>query len=278
MSLSRVGAQKVVCVRWGVMVCLAVGLAAQARAQVTHWSTEQLHIEFDPSTFSFTSDSHYNGLVDVVPAGYSQIDQGVQIHLNGLLAAYASSYTSFSDDARAAVFNAFFNFTPQAGYAITGYTVTYRGGYFIETPGSVGLAGQSGSIALSDSAGGQSFDISAVHGGSLAPQVSGELSAWAGVGLIEIFDGYQQVYSHDEQVLDYCEPDDPGVCYYRTEPVYVDQPIYRYESDLGEAQIFLNSISVQAQVTAVPEPGAWVMTVAGLVSLACWAGRRRRLA
>jgi hypothetical protein len=257
------------------LICLALSAALPAHAEVTQWSTGQVNIEFDADTFSFTSDSHYNGPMGISP-GYSQVGQGVVLNFGGLLAAYASSYSSFSSDSRLAFFNAFFNFTPAAGYAITGYTVTYEGGYFVESPGSVGLNGQSGTILLNGNVGGDSFLIDSYQGGSVAPQIAGELSASADVNYIEIFEGYEKVYSHDQEVLDYCEQDDPSVCHYRTEPVYIDQPIYRYESDLGEAQIYLSTINVQAHVTAVPEPGAVAMTLAGLASVGGWAVRRRR--
>jgi hypothetical protein len=142
----------------------------------------------------------------------------------------------------------------------------------------VGLNGQSGTILLNGNVGGDSFSIDSYHGGSVAPQVTGELSAWADVDYIQIFKGYEQVYSHDQEVLDYCEQDDPSICHYRTEPVYIDQPMYRYESDLGEAQIYLSTINVQAHVTAVPESGAIAMALAGLASVGGWASRRRRIA
>lgn len=250
------------------------GAAALAQAQSVEWSTDLISIDFDPGTFSFVSDTVYAGTHDVFPA-LSQVDQGVLLNFGGSLAAYASSYQNFSSESREAHFNAFFNFTPQAGYAITGYTVTYEGGYFVESPASVGLSGQSGTITAGGHLGGDSFNLSNYQEGATAPEISGWLSAWAEVEYIEIFDHYEQVYTHDEQVLDYCETEEPFTCYYTTVPVYSEQPVYRYESDLGEGQIFLSSINVQAHVVAVPEPGAVAMTFAGLLSVGWW-GRRRR--
>lgn len=72
-----------------------------------------------------------------------------------------------------------------------------------------------------------------------------------------------------------CETQEPFTCYYRTEPVYIEQPVYRYESDLGEGQIYLTSIDVQAHVVAVPEPQTLALGLAGLM-VAGWRLRSRR--
>lgn len=256
--------------------CLALPMAAQAAP--VQWSTGQVLIDFDPDSFVFQSDTTYNGLQNISPdaVGYVQSGQGVVINLGGLVSAYASSYPYFSEDSRSASFSALFNFTAQAGYVINGYTIQYTGGYFTETPGSAGLNAQSGAITTGGNLGGDSFSIETYQPGAGSPQLSGQLSAWGGVNYIEILDGYEQVYSHDEQVLDHCEPEEPFTCYYRSEPVYIGQPVYRYESDLGEAQIFLSSIEVHPTVVAVPEPAATAMTLAGLLGWGWWASRRRR--
>lgn len=252
---------------------MLLGAAALAQAQAVQWSTGQVTIDFDPSTFWFTSDTIYTGQQDASPS-YSQVGQGVVLDFGGFLAAYASSYQYYSPDSRLAQFNSYFNFTPEAGYAITGYTVTYTGGYSVESPASVALNGQSGTISINGNLGGDSFNLSNYQGGPTAPQITGELSAWADVNYIEVFDHFEEVYSHDEQVLDYCETEDPFTCYYTSVPVYTQQPVYRYESDLGEGQIYLSTISVQAHVVAVPEPGSLALGLAGLVSVAWWARRR----
>ncbi|WP_158622772.1 PEP-CTERM sorting domain-containing protein [Aquabacterium soli] len=268
-SFSRRGALA----RRSVVATLAIGLTALAQAQSTQWSTGQVTIDFDPSTFSFTSDSTYTGPQGVSPA-YSQVGQGVKLDFGGTLAAFASSYVFFGSDARTGSFNALFNFTPEAGYAITGYTVTYTGGYSVESPASVSLNAQSGPLIFNGNGGSDSFSIDNYQSGSVAPLLAGELSASANVEYIQIFDGYELVYSHDEQVLDHCETEDPFTCYYNTVPVYIQQSIYHTESDLGEGQIYLSTISVQAHVVAVPEPGSLALGLAGLVSVAWWARRR----
>lgn len=257
------------------LACLALAAFTAARAETQQWSTGQVAIAFDPSTFSFLADTIYSGPQEVA-ASYAQVGQGVLLNFGGLLNAFASSYNYFSPDSRAGQFAAFFDFTPEAGYAITGYTVTYTGGYFVESPASVGLSGQGGAILLNGHVGGDNFSLSSYHGGAAAPQIAGDLGAWAGVDYIEVLDHYEQVFSHYEQVLDYCEPDDPTICHYNEVPVYREEPVYRYESDLGEAQIYLNTINVQAHVTAVPEPGAVAMALAGLASAGSWGARRRR--
>lgn len=260
--------------RCSLAATLALGAAAWAQAQTVQWSTGQVAIDFDTSSFSFFSDSTVYGSSTATPS-YNQVGQGVVLDFGSQLHAVASSYQYFSPDARAATFSALLNFTAEAGYAITGYTITYTGSYFVEWPGSVGLNAQSGTLILNGNGGGDSFSIDAYHGGPDAPLLAGDLSAWANVDYLQILEGYEQVYSHDEQVLDYCEQDEPFTCYYTTVPVYTDQPIYRYESDLGEAQIYLSTISVQAHVVAVPEPESLALGLAGL-AVAGWRLRARR--
>lgn len=258
-------------------VCLACAWPMAPQAAPAQWSTDQVLIDFDPDTFVFQSDTTYNGLQNVSPdaMGYAQSGQGVVINLGGLVSAYASSYVSFNEDSRSASFRALFNFTAQAGYVINGYTVKYTGGHFTESPGSAGLNAQSGAITTGGNFGGDSFSIETYQAGAGAPELSGQLSAWGGISYIEILDHYEQVYSHDEQVLDHCDTEEPFTCYYNTVPVYIDQPVYRYETDLGEAQIFLSSIEIHPTVVAVPEAGATAMTLAGLLGLGWWASRRR---
>lgn len=259
--------------RCSLAATFAMG-AVMAQAQSVQWSTGAVLIDFDPSTFSFLSDTVNIGQQGVTPV-IDGLWQGVRLDFGGNLAAFASSYQYFTPDSRQGSFNAFIGFTPEAGFAITGYTVTYKGGYFVESPASVGLNGQSGTVLLNGNSGGDSFSIDAYHGGPAAPQISGELTAWADISYVEVLDHYEQVYSHDEQVLDYCEPEDPSICYYRSEPVYIEQPVYRYESDLGEGQIYLTSIDVRAHVVAVPEPESLALGLAGLM-VAGWRLRSRR--
>lgn len=263
-----------------VATCFAWGLPMVTQAAPVQWSTGQVLIDFDPDTFVFQGDTTYSGLQNISPdaVSYAQSGQGVVINLGGLVSAYASSYPYFSEDSRSASFSALFNFAADAGYEISGYTIKYTGGYFIETPGSAGLSAQSGAITTGGALGGDSFSIETYQVGAGSPQLSGQLSAWGGVNHIEILDHYEQVYSHDEQVLEYCETEEPFTCYYTSVPVYIEQPVYRYESDLGEAQIFLSSIEVHPTVVAVPEPGVIAMTLAGLAGIGWWASRRRRAA
>lgn len=266
--------------RRSLAAAVAMGAAALAQAQSIQYATGQIDIEFDPSAFSFTVDTtSFGGIttVDVSPLslGYSQVGQGVEINFNGQLGVYASSYSAFSPQTLSGYFNAYFNFTPAAGYAITGYTVTYSGSYSVETPGSVSLYDGDTGAWYSQSGGASGFSVSTTVAGALAPSVSGSFSATGDLTTIQVFDGYDIYIDHYEDVLDYCETEEPFNCYYRSEPVYVSVPVYHDETDLGEATFSLQGITVQANVVAVPEPESFALALAGLM-VAGWRVRSLR--
>lgn len=250
--------------------------AACAQAQSIQYSTGQVDIEFDPSTFNFTLDTtSFGGIstIDVSPfaVSYSQIAQGVELNFNGYMGVYATSYFDFSPQTLSGYFNAQANFTPAAGYAITGYTVTYTGSYSVETPGYVSLGDGTGAW-FGQNGGASGFSVSSTVAGPIAPSLNGSFSATGDLATIEVFDGYDSYIDHYEDVLDYCDSEEPFNCYYHSEPVYVSLPIYHEETDLGEATFNLQSIRVQANVVAVPEPGALALVLGGLAMT----GRRLR--
>lgn len=252
--------------------------SAAGHAVPTQLATGQVVIDFDQDTFAFTRDVSYFGsystedispsLVTVTPGGH-----GVELNFSGRMNLYASSYNTFSPEYLTGNFNALFSFAPRAGYVITGYTVTYAGSYSIETPGSVSVGGPG--AGFSESSGGNSFSVSGNVVGAAAPSLTGGISASGDIATVQVFDGFESVFDHYEQVLDYCEVTDPSICYYREEPVYIDVAVYHDETDLGEASINLQSITIQANVAAVPEPEGWALLAMGL-PLAAWLARRRR--
>lgn len=256
--------------------CLVFGVAMPAHADTFQWSTGQVDIQFDTSSFAFHRESSPGYVEDISPASlsYTQVGQGVQINFNDLLSLYASSYTYFTPQTLSGDFSAYVDITPRAGYIISGYTVTFSGTYSIETPGSVYISSTAaGPFTATSGAGAFNFREDVV--GAAAPALAGSFSATGDLNTIQVFDGYQQVFDHNESVLDYCDVVEPFTCYYHDEPVYINEAIYHDETDLGEAQLNLQTITLLAHVTAVPESEAPAMALAGLPILAWWAKRRR---
>jgi len=219
-------------------------------------------IEYDLDNFSLNVNgiSHDASAFSITP-----VTNGVRLGFSGYLNLYASSYFSYSPEEKMADYSALFSLAPTAGNIITDFNITYSGGYFIETPGSVGASGVG--MSFSESSGGGAFSITSNFTGMAVPTLNGQLSATGSIGVIEVFDGYQEVFVGNQQVLDYCELENPAICYYRDEPVYDQVAIYRQEMDLGEASIYLESITIAANVTAVPEPPVGILMTFGLLVL-----------
>ena len=262
------------------VILTLLSASAAVQAVPTQLATGQVLIDFDQDTFAFTRDVSYFGSYsteDILPSLVTVTagGNGVELNLNDYMNLYASSYNTFSPEYLSGNFNALFSFAPAAGYVITGYTVTYAGSYSIETPGSVSVGGPG--AGFSESSGGSSFSVSGNVVGAVAPSLIGGLNASGDISTVQVFDGFQSVFDHYDQVLDYCEVEDPSICYYREEPVYIDVAVYHDETDLGEASINLQRITLQANVVAVPEPEGLALLAMG-VPMAAWLARRRRRA
>lgn len=243
-------------------------VAGVAQAALTTVSTGNVDIQYDPDTFIFNRDSGFGTeSIDPGSVALSFAGNSVTLDFGGALSVYGSSY-GFSSPSAFGDYFANFDFAAQAGYVITGYTVRYTGSYSIETPGDVSLGGTG--VFLSESTGAGNFDLTSAIA---APYLAGTLNANGYISTVEVLDHYEQVLDHYEQVLDYC--DDSG-CYYRDEPVYIDVPVYRYETDLGDATLNLQTITVTANVAAVPEPETYAMLLAGLGVMGLIARRQRR--
>lgn len=145
----------------------------------------------------------------------------------------------------------------------------------MESPGSAGASGVG--LSVGDSTSGGPFSVSSDFTGMVVPTLSGQLSATGEVSYVEVLAGFQDVLVGYQSVLDYCEVENPEICYYHDEPIYEQVPYYSQEMDLGEAAIYLDSITITANVTTVPLPASGLLFGAGLLGLA-WqrrsAGRR----
>ena len=261
------GARRALCL-------LMLGAAPLTQAQTTTWSTGQVDITFDASSFSFFKETGF-GTVDISPQNiqYTLAGQGVTLDFADQLAVLASSYTNYTPQSLSGYFSALFDFTPRAGYAITDYTITATGTYSVETPGAVWAETPAGSLSHTTGAG--TFTLNNYVGGSATPALQGSFGAMGDVSTVRIFEGYYTYIDRYEDVLDYCESEEPFTCYWRSEPVYVTEEIYRDETDLGEASLSLQTLTITAQVVAVPEPGALALLLAGLPGVFWWAGRGR---
>lgn len=258
----------------------ALAACATAQAAPTQIATGQVTIDYDPDGFTFTRDVISFGspyAEDILPSTVSITGQGngFVLDFNGQMSVYASSYYDFTSQTLGGFYNANFNFTAAPGYVITGYTVTLAGSYSVETPGSISVSGPG--VSASEYTGGSGFSYTGILSGPTFPSLTGGISAVGDITTIQVLDHYDTYLDHYEEVLDYCEVDDPSICYYKQEPIYITQPVYRDETDLGEASLNLQTITVQANVAAVPEPTAYALLAAG-VPLAAWALRRRRQA
>lgn len=245
------------------VLVLATGAAYAAPATV---STGNVDITYDQDTFIFNRDSGF-GTESIDPASVplSFTGNSVTLDFSGGLSAFGSSY-GFSSPSAFGSYFANFDFAVQSGYVITGYSVRYTGGYNIETPGDVSLNGTG--IGIFEAGNGGSFDIlSAIPG----PQLSGDLSANGYITSVEVITGYDEVIVGYEDV-EIC--DDFG-CTIEQRPIIEEVPIIEYQTDLGEASLWLNTITVTANVAAVPEPETYAMLLAGLGVMGLIARRRR---
>lgn len=245
-------------------------------ATLTHAAPVQLAagdiiVDYDLDNFFLSVDGmgYDSSVFTLVP-----LNNAVRIEFGGLLNLYASSYFTFSPVYKTADYSAQLSLAPTAGKAINGFTITYSGGYSIESPGSAGASGVG--LSVGGSSGGGPFSVSSNFPGLGVPTLSGQLSASGEIGYIEIFEGYQDVFVGYQQVLDYCEVENPEICYYRDEPIYEQVPVYRQETDLGEASVWLDSITITANVETVPLPPSGLLFGAGLLGLGLRKMRNRK--
>lgn len=253
-----------------IAVFLLLGTTIAYAAPVQLFSND-IVIDYDLDNFSLNVNgiSHDASAFSITP-----VTNGVRLEFGGYLNLYASSYFTYSQEDKMADYSALFSVAPTAGNIITDFNITYSGGYSIETPGSVGISGVG--MSLGESSGGGAFSITSSFAGTAVPTLNGQLSATGAIGFVEVFDGYQDVFVGNQQVLDYCELENPDICYYRDEPVYEQVAFYRQEMDLGEASIYLESITIAANVTAVPEPPVRILMACGMLMLGVLQFRRRK--
>lgn len=255
-----------------VTAILLVGATSVYSAPV-QLATGDIIVEYDLDNFSLNVDgTGYDSSVYSVTA----LANGVRLGFGGLLNIYASSYSNYSPETKEADYSALFSLVPTAGKTITGFTITYSGGYSVEMPGSAEANGVG--LTVGGSSGGGLFSISSSFTGASVPTLSGQLSATGEISVVDVLDGFQDVLIGYQPVLDYCEVENPEICHYHDEPVYQQVPVYHQETDLGEASVYIDSITISADVAPVPLPPSGLLMGAGLLGLGLRKMRYRKSA
>jgi hypothetical protein len=245
--------------------------AAVANAAPVQLIAGDIIVDYDLDNFFLNVDgsSYDSSVYSITP-----LTNAVRLEFGGLLNVYASSYSNYSPQTKTADYSASFSLAPAAGKTINGFTITYAGSYSIETPASAEATGVG--LFVGGTSGGGVFSISSNFSGMGVPTLTGQLSATGDIAFIEVLDGFKDVFVGYEQVLDYCEVENPEICYYRDEPIYEQVPVYRQEMDLGEASIYLESITISANVTPVPLPAGGLLLGSGLLGLVLQKMRSRK--
>ncbi len=241
------------------------------------FNSPNVDISLDTDNFIFEVEAPYlmtlpNSIVTV-----NSINNGVQLDF-GYNFSVSASGSNFYYEAHNGYFNVPINFTALPGYEIASYTVTYSGTYSVMNAGGV-QAGDSGNSFYFDEylgpgAYNQSFSVPGTVASSGFAGVFGNIFAFADYTYIQVQVGTEQVFSHYEDILIGCN--DEGVCEYYQSPVYVEVPLYMDQGVIGESSVTLSSITVVANVTAVPEADSYALLLAGL-GIVGFIARRRKL-
>lgn len=245
-----------------LMAAMLLAGAELANAAPVQLASGDVVIGYDLDNFSLNVDgvTYDSSAFSITP-----VANGVRLGFNGHLNVYASSYFTLSPETKTADYSALFSLAPVSGKSITGFNIIYSGGYTIETPGSASASGVG--MFAGGSTGGGPFSITSNFSGASVPNLTGQLSATGEIGYVDVLDGFQTVFVGYQQVLDFCEPDNPDICHYHDEPLYQQVPVYRQEMDLGEASIFIDSITIAANVAPVPVPPSALLFLSGLLGL-----------
>ncbi len=257
---------------------LSAFAAALACATSLHAAPSQLLVnhttaDFDPDSWVFSNT--YDPFVTPATTSSSVVGAGIALDFNGTMSLSANSLTSFAPDTRTGSFDVSYAFTPDAGYQITGYALTFSGSYGIERPGSV--VADSGAAAFSATSSGEraTFSFTRSIAAALLPAVIGTVNASADVDILLVQTGTETVQIGTTPVEVCSIPGDPSTCTIIDEPVYEERPIFTEQSDYGDATLSLNRLLIVPTVTAVPEPGTYALLLLGIVGIAALARRRR---
>lgn len=249
------------------LACAAAATAAPSQLVVNHTTAD-----FDPDTWVFSNS--VDPFVTPAATGSSVVGAGIALDFNGTMTLFANSLTSFAPDVQNGGFSISYAFTPDVGYQITGYELTFSGSYGIESPGSV--YADSSAAAFSSTSSGLSapFSFTRSIAGAALPAVLGSVNASADVDILLVQTGTEIVQIGTTPVEVCSIPGDPSTCTIVDEPVYEERPIFTEQSDYGDAALSLNRLLIVPTVTAVPEPGTYALMLLGVAAIAVM--RRRR--
>ena len=256
-------------------VCIstvAMALAFGAHAAVQSVDAGNVGFSYDTSNFILVRYSDgFSGAVEetIVPfedLSLVALENGLSLNFNNQMSLNDATHgIGDNNSSENGAYRVLFDFTPEPGYAITGYTVTMRGSYSITTPANARLYLDGFGEAYVDHGFGvieQTFQYS----GSTAPMLQGDLAAFSETIVFEQYVGDVYIQTGVNYYPDPSCEGEPD-CPLLEEPIFEYVPHYELAYNGGDASISLNELRLVANVAAVPVPAAWGFLLAGVAVL-----------
>lgn len=245
-----------------------------AQAALQSFDAGDVGISYDPSAFILVKYSDgFSGAVEETQVPFESltllpIQNGLSLQFNNNMSLSDPTH-GITDNmsSETGAYRALFDFTPEAGFAITSYTVTLRGSFSITTPSFARLYLDGfGEIYANHGSG--LIDQTFHFDGPIAPMLQGDLEAFSETIIYEQYVGDVYVQTGTNWITDPNCQDEEG-CPLIEEPIFEYVPHYELAYDGGDASITLSELKLVANVTAapVPVPAAWGFMLAGLATL-----------
>lgn len=254
-------------IKWlGLAAMAGFGLADTALASQTVWDVGAAELSFDTDEFLFSiaddgANATGNVQVTTIPAAELSINpiaNGFNVDFGGRMQVYDDTH-GLTDNGVAGVgtIDLKFNFTPRAGYRITGYNVAFTGQYsFQGNAYSSSFFNLSGDIrSVDDLFGNHGFGV----GGAPANQFNASILAVTQVEAYEQIVGYTTEWVSVFIGTEYSDPncqEDGCPLQDVYERMQVETPIYEWYDIPGYATVAIDSLSISANVEPVPLPAA----------------------
>lgn len=226
----------------------------------------KVDISYDIESFVFEVEAPYFITLPSTIATVSSVNNGIALDFGYNFQVSASGSNSYTETHNG-YFSVPLSFSAQSGFKIENYTVTYSGTYTLMNLGSVSAGDSGNSFYMSEYLGpgayNQTFSVPGTVDGEFLAGVFGNISATGDFTYIQVQTGTEQQFSHYEDILLGCDAEGNNCEYYQS-PVYIEVPVYMDQGVIGEANLTLNSITIVANVVAVPEPDLYALLFAGL--------------